>query len=83
MTAQPEMSCRELVELVTDYLEDTLDPVTRQRFEEHMQECDGCTAYVEQMRMTVRLLGEVPEESLSPEVRDRLLAAFRGWRRHA
>jgi anti-sigma factor RsiW len=81
MTAQPEMSCRELVELVTDYLEDALDPVTRQRFEEHLQECDGCTAYVEQMRMTVRLLGEVPEESLSPEVRDRLLAAFRGWRR--
>jgi anti-sigma factor RsiW len=81
MTAQPEMSCRELVELVTDYLEDALDPVTRQRFEEHLQECDGCTAYVEQMRSTVRLLGEVPEASLSPEVRDRLLAAFRGWRR--
>jgi anti-sigma factor RsiW len=81
MTAQPEMSCRELVELVTDYLEDALDPVTRERFEEHLQFCDGCVAYVEQMRTTVRLVGEVPEESLSPEVRDRLLAAFRGWRR--
>jgi anti-sigma factor RsiW len=80
MTAQPEMSCRELVELVTDYLEDALDPVTRERFEEHLQDCEGCGAYVEQMRTTMRLLGEVPEESLSPEVRDRLLAAFRGWR---
>jgi anti-sigma factor RsiW len=83
MTVQPEMSCRELVELVTDYLEDALDPVTRQRFEQHLQVCDGCVAYVDQMRTTVRLLGEVPEESLSPEVRDRLLAAFRGWRRDA
>jgi anti-sigma factor RsiW len=80
MTVQPEMSCRELVELVTDYLEDALDPVTRQRFEQHLQVCDGCVAYVDQMRTTVRLLGEVPEESLSPEARDRLLAAFRGWR---
>jgi anti-sigma factor RsiW len=81
MTAQPEMSCRELVELVTDYLEDALDAETRERFEAHLQVCDGCSAYVEQMRTTVRVLGEIPEESLSPDVRDRLLEAFRGWGR--
>jgi len=80
-TGQAEMSCRELVELVTDYLEDALDHVTRQRFEAHLGECDGCVAYVEQMRTTVQVLGDLPEESLSPDVRDRLLDAFRGWGR--
>lgn len=81
MNAQPEMSCRELVELVTDYLENALDPKTRERFEAHLEICDGCVAYVEQMRVTVRVLGEIPEDSLSPDVRDRLLDAFRGWGR--
>jgi len=73
------LTCRGLVELVTDYLEDALDHVARQRFEAHLGECDGCVAYVEQMRTTVQVLGELPEESLSPDVRDRLLDAFRGW----
>jgi len=81
MTAQRKMSCRELVELVTDYFEDALDPVTLERFVAHLQECDGCVAYVEQMRTTVRVLGEIPENSLSAEVRDRLLDSFRGWSR--
>jgi len=83
MTAQPEMSCRELVELVTDYLEDALDPLTRERFVAHLRECDGCAAYVEQMRTTVRVLGEIPEDSLPADVRDRLLDVFRGWSRRA
>jgi len=73
------LTCRGLVELVTDYLEDALDHVARRRFEAHLGECDGCVAYVEQMRTTVQVLGELPEESLSPDVRDRLLDAFRGW----
>ena len=83
MTAQPKMSCRELVELVTDYLEDALDPLTRERFVAHLRECDGCAAYVEQMRTTVRVLGEIPEDSLSVDIRDRLLDVFRGWSRRA
>jgi anti-sigma factor RsiW len=79
MTAQPEMSCRELVDLVTEYLEGALDADTHARFEAHLEMCEGCVAYLEQMRSTVRVLGALPEESLMPLVRDRLLEVFRGW----
>jgi anti-sigma factor RsiW len=77
----PEMPCSELVELVTDYLEDRLSPTDRARFEAHIAECEYCDTYVDQMRQTIRTLGRLPEESLSPAARDALLAAFRGWSR--
>jgi anti-sigma factor RsiW len=69
--------------LVTDYLEGRLSAADRSRFEEHLDECDGCTAYVEQMRRTIEALGHIPEESLSPEAERELLAAFRDWRGEA
>jgi anti-sigma factor RsiW len=72
--------CRELVELVTDYLEGRLPEGDRSRFEEHLDRCDGCTTYVEQMRRTIQALGHIPEESLPPEAERELLAAFRDWR---
>jgi len=81
MTHNGHMPCRELVELVTDYFEDRLAPADRARFEQHIGECGYCGTYLEQMRQTVRVLGRLPEESLSPEARDALLTAFRGWRR--
>lgn len=74
------LSCREFVELVTDYLEGRLPAPERARFEEHLGICPGCQAYVEQMRLTLRALGRIPEESLSPPVRDELLAAFSDWK---
>jgi anti-sigma factor RsiW len=77
----PEMPCRELVELVTDYLENRLSPQDRARFEAHIAECEYCDAYLEQMRQTIRALGRLPEESLSAEAGDALLAAFRDWSR--
>ena len=77
----PEMPCRELVELITDYLEDRLSAVDRVRFEAHLAECEACRTYLEQFRQTVRVLGRLPEESLSPEVRNTLLGAFRNWSR--
>jgi anti-sigma factor RsiW len=77
---QELLSCRELVELVTDYLEDRLPPADRARFERHLELCDGCREYVSQMRRTVAALGKLPEEALEPPLRDRLLGAFRGWR---
>jgi anti-sigma factor RsiW len=80
MTNEPELSCQELVELVTDYLEGSLEPDTGARFEAHLKVCEGCAAYLEQVRATVRLLGVLPEEALSPDVRDQLLESFRGWR---
>ena len=78
---QREMPCRELVEVITDYLEDRLSPADKARFEAHLAECEACRMYVAQFRHTIRALGGLPEESLSPEVRSKLLAAFRGFRR--
>jgi anti-sigma factor RsiW len=77
----PEMPCRELVQLVTDYLEDRLSPADRARFEAHLAQCEACRAYLDQFRQTIRALGRLPEETLSAEATDRLLAAFRGWSR--
>jgi predicted anti-sigma-YlaC factor YlaD len=77
-----ELSCREIVELVTDYLEDAMLSEERRRFEHHLSYCPGCVTYVEQIRETIRLTGELPrEETLSPALRDGLVAQFRHWRR--
>lgn len=75
-----ELPCQDLIELVTDYLEDRLTPVDRARFEAHIAECEYCATYLEQMRMTIRTLGRIPEASLSDRARDDLLRAFRDWR---
>jgi anti-sigma factor RsiW len=81
MTVEVEqLSCQELVELVTDYLEGALPPEVHARFEEHVGRCQGCGAYLEQIRQTVELLGELSVDSLSPEAERGLLEAFRGWR---
>lgn len=80
MTRDVEIDCNELVEIVTDFLEGALDADTHRRVTEHLGLCDGCGAYVEQMRETVRLAGTLREDELRPEMRDRLLAAFRGWK---
>jgi anti-sigma factor RsiW len=74
-----EITCRELVELVTDYLEGALSRDRRTLFEEHIRMCDGCAAYLDQMRRTKRALGTLIGESISAEARDALLHAFRGW----
>ena len=76
----PQMSCRELVTLVTEYLEGTLGARDRRRFERHIRGCDGCTAYLEQMRETIRLAGSLRERDVPPRAREELLAAFRGWK---
>jgi anti-sigma factor RsiW len=76
-----ELDCRELVELVTDYLEGALPPEERLRFELHLEVCEGCREYLRQLRATLRTAGRLTEGSLPVGVRSRLLAAFRGWRR--
>jgi len=72
------LSCQELVELVTDYLEGALGPADLRRFEEHISRCDGCTRYLEQLRVTIRIVGTITSD-LSPEMERELLAAFRDW----
>lgn len=73
------LSCREVVQLVTEYLEDTMAPETRLRFERHIAICPPCRGFLGQMRETLRVTGELTEESLSPEARETLLEAFRDW----
>lgn len=75
------MTCAELVELVTAFLEGSLDDETEQRFVEHLAICDGCEIYLEQMRRTIGELGQLPADSLSDQTRDRLLDAFRNFPR--
>ena len=72
--------CREFVELVTDYLEGALPDTERARFEAHLAECDGCTAYLEDMRRLVGSLHDLPEPPPDPATREALLRAFRDLR---
>ncbi len=74
-----DITCRELVELVTDYLDGALSPADRERFEAHLQICDACVMYVDQLRSTVTAVGTLSEETLEPAARDELLRAFRDW----
>jgi anti-sigma factor RsiW len=74
------LTCQEMVELVTDYLDGRLDDAARDRFEAHVAACDACTLYIEQMRQTIVALGHIPAETVSPEAEQELIAAFRNWR---
>ena len=80
MTDLPEMPCRELVEVITDYLEDALPHDDRRRFEAHLDECDACRDYVEQFEHTIALSGRVEAKQLPAGLQDELLTAFRAWR---
>ena len=75
------LTCQEVVELVTDYLDGALSSEDAALFEQHLNFCEGCVWYVEQIKMTVEALGEVREEDLSPEAKDGLMAVFRDWKR--
>ena len=74
------ITCREVVELVTDYLERGLDAGETSLVEQHLDVCDACVTYVDQMRLTIEAVGRIHEEDVSPETRERLLSAFRDWR---
>jgi len=76
-----DITCRELVELVTEYFEGALDRADRRRFEKHIAACVNCAAYVDQMRQTVTAVGHLDEQSLDPAAREELMGVFRNWRR--
>lgn len=76
-----EMSCKELVELITDYVEGALPSAERARFEEHFKVCPGCQTYLAQMRTTIRALGRLTEEAIPAKTREEFLQAFRNWKR--
>jgi anti-sigma factor RsiW len=76
-----ELRCQEFVELVTDYLDGALPRRERKRVEAHLAGCDGCTAYLQQFRLTIDTLGRVaPAEPTDPRTRDALLAIYRELR---
>jgi len=74
-------TCRELVELVTEYLEGALSARELAIFEAHFSACPGCIAYVEQMRQTIKLAGRLSADSITPQARDALLLVFRNWKK--
>jgi len=72
-----EIPCEQIVEMVTDYLEDALTPEQRQLLEEHLADCPPCARYVDQIRVTLSQLGAVREPDLSASAWDELRRAFR------
>jgi anti-sigma factor RsiW len=76
-----DLTCQELVELVTEYLEGALPERDRERFEEHLMTCPPCQAHLAQVQETIRIVGSVTPESLSERAERELLEAFRGWKR--
>ena len=78
--AAHELTCQELVELVTEYFESTLPSTDRARFEAHLAECEGCTAYLEQMKQTIWAVGQLTERDVSPPARAALLKIFHDWK---
>lgn len=79
MTAA-ELTCRDFVELATDYLEDRMAAEERARLERHLAVCKDCRTYLDQMRQTLATLGRLSLEDLSPAAREELMAVFRAWR---
>ena len=79
MSPRAALSCQQVVELVTDYLEGRLSRRDRKRFEQHLAACDGCSRYLEQMRVTIRALGRLEEQHISAAAKRELLDAFRDW----
>jgi len=76
-----DLECREVVEVVTEYLEGAMAPGDRLRFDDHLALCADCQAYLEQMRTVVRVAGRPVADAVPPETMAGLLRAFRDWRR--
>jgi anti-sigma factor RsiW len=74
------LTCSELVELITDYVEGALPPADRARFDEHLAICEGCRIYLDHMRLTIRITGRLREESIPPQAKETLLEAFKAFK---
>ena len=74
------ISCQEVVEVITDYLEGKLSPEDVAIFEAHLAICDGCQWYLDQMRITIAAVGRIEDDEVPAELRDTVLAAFRNRR---
>jgi anti-sigma factor RsiW len=74
------LTCSELVEIITEYVEGALSPADRERFDSHLDLCEGCRIYLDQLRLTMQAAGRLREESIPPRTREALLQAFRAWK---
>jgi len=81
MSVSSEMACKELEELVTEYLEGTLPPADQRRFGDHLDDCPYCVTYLDQMRQTIRTLGRLTEDDLSEDAKQDLFRIFRDWKK--
>ena len=81
MSSQRTLTCQELTEVLTDYLEGVMPPEDVARFEAHLGVCEGCVTYVDQMRQTIRAVRALRPEDVEATAPDDLLAAFRAWKR--
>jgi predicted anti-sigma-YlaC factor YlaD len=81
MGADEMFSCQEVVELVTDYLENILLPEMRRRLEEHAEDCPGCATYIEQVRLTIDMLHRLAQEQPAPATKQELLQLFQNWKK--
>ncbi len=79
-TNKDELNCQEVVELVTDYLEQALLPEMQVQFEEHVEECPGCDTYIKQVQQTIMMLRKLAEQPVFPESKQELLEIFRNWK---
>src|SRR5881409_2743685 len=80
IVTEAELTCKELTELITDYLEEHLSQADRVRFEQHLSVCPGCIAYLDQMRATIKTIGARPRIDVPPAIQSSLLEAFRRWK---
>ena len=80
MQTEDELSCQQVVELVTNYLENALLPEMRERLDAHIAECPGCVSYFEQMQLTIAMLHQIARESVFPATKQELLQLFRDWK---
>ena len=79
MFRRRRLTCQQVVELVTEYLEGVMEPARRARFEAHLAGCHGCTNYLEQVRTTVAVVGRLDASDVPAPVMSELLSAFRAW----
>ena len=79
--AHDHVSCSEVVELVTDYLDRALSADDAALVEQHLNFCEGCLWYVDQIRTTIETVGRIEPEEVPPEIEHKLLTAFRDWKR--
>jgi anti-sigma factor RsiW len=82
VSSEREITCQELTEVLTDYLEGAMPVADRLRLEAHLAICEGCASYVTQMRQTIRTMRNLRSEQVEATVPDDVLEAFRAWRRN-